>query len=184
MSQIDTEQLVVNMSMDIIRDQKRRTLYFHRPNQTGYQLDSNSDITKVKVYHLRFAISTLIYTIIQLWLGQLYSFGIVILLYIGMTLWFEKIFLKQKTTFRIKEVDLIKLEDVAVLKQKRTIEIYKALLILLIGLMEITNFAVQFGASWQFFAVLILVVGLWTFRINILWSTHKRYTDKKKSSEN
>lgn len=173
MSQISEEQ-VIDLSMNIIKDSKRRLLYWDQKGKKGYQINQK-DIKWVKAYELSFVIGVLVFTLLQLFLITIVAFIGAIVVYFGISFYYEKVYFKNKIPFKVHDKDLDLLNLPKVLKQKRTLEIYKFLFIILLGVLEVAKIA---NISWTspialltygFLLVLLIV------RANTLWLAHKKY---------
>ena len=179
MSQINQDQ-VIDLSMNIIKDSKRRLLFWDAKSKKGYQINQG-DIKWVKAYQMSFVIGVLIFTVLQLLLPSIVAFVSAVVVYFGIEFYFERFYFKNKIPFKVHDKDLALLDLPVVLKQKRSLEIYKVLFVVLLGLIEVGKVITLPLSDPQAFLTYGFLIILAVVRVNVLRLVHQRYKHSLKA---
>lgn len=164
MSQQLSQDQVIDLSMNIIKDSKRRQLYWNTKEKKGYQIN-NKDSKWIRLYELSLVFCILIYTIFQMFTSSLISFIFAMIGYGVVQLGFRKFFFKDKIPFKVKESDIELFNHPLVLKQKRSLETYKLLFVLLLGALEVSKLYNQSLSDPIVLLTIAVVITLIVFRI-------------------
>ena len=126
MSKLTKEQ-IQELSMNIIKDSKRRTVYYHAIKKEGYILNE-SDRKYVALYSMRFLIALMIPLILSNFLPNLLLLWIALgfLIYFAIQYLFQHLFINKKVPIKVSEKDRVQLYDLAVLKNNRTMQRYQS----------------------------------------------------------
>lgn len=173
-----TQPQVIDLSMNIIKDSKRRLLYWDSKEKKGYQI-KDQDIKWIKIYAMLFVFGIFIFTILQLVIHPLYSLGIAVLVVFVYRISFKLLFFKDKVPFKVHEKDLELLNHPAVTKQQRSLEIYKTLFVVLLGFLEIMKaYEIGLGEPLSIIAIIIIIALLAyrLYQLHIIHSKHKYVT--------
>ncbi len=117
------------LSMNIIKDSKRRVVYYHPIRKEGYLLGPK-DRGWVLVLHLRYIIAVLVGLTLTNFIPQylLLWVGVAIIIFFAIQILFDRLFLANKIPLKVAQKDIDQMYDAAVLKHKRTFVFYYMLL--------------------------------------------------------
>lgn len=168
------DQRVVDLGYDIIRDSKRRTLYYDEKTKKGYQIQQ-SDIKWIRLYKLRFFIALVVYFgLFMLLRAQPIVNRIVItflagfIAYVLITIFFERVFLKDKIPFKINQKDFDQRYELDVLKQKRTLQRFHLAFVLIYGLLAVLELYAVNTNLWITIIITASVIAMIVFFIQKL----------------
>lgn len=156
------EQRIVDLSYDIIKDSKRRTLYYDELSKTAFQINQQ-DTKWIRFYKLRLFLGLVTYFVSFLILKNLpivhrfvISMLVGVTIYLADTLFFEKLFLKDKVPFKISQKDFAQRYERPVLIQKRMLQRYHLGFILIYGILVVMELVMAKEPLW----IILLICGL------------------------
>ncbi len=189
MSKLSKEQ-IQELSMNILKDSKRRTVYYNSIEKEGYML-TESDRKWVLFYHMRFVLAILAPMILNNFYPKLFLLwiGLGLLLYLLIGYLFTTLFQNKKVPLKVAEKDLNQLYQPEVLKNHRTLERYYSSLagILLVYVMTLVLPETMEFPLWMQIAAIGLVGLVFVWRLMILSSVSNQYkiaTQKFKEKNN
>lgn len=171
MSNKQEEQRIIDLGYDIIRDSKRRTLYYDENTKKGYQLHEK-DLKWVRFYKMRLFISIFAYFLLFLiFRNQEVVFRFFVSLiasvitYFVLSVLFEKLFFNDKVPFKINQKDFEQRYEPKVLKQKRTFELFHFAFVIVYGILAFIDL---YGANSPTYIIVIatiipIVLAVWVF---------------------
>ncbi len=171
MSNKQEEQRIIDLGYDIIRDSKRRTLYYDENTKKGYQLHEK-DLKWVHFYKMRLFISIFVYYLLFLiFRNQEVVFRFFVSLiasvitYFVLSILFEKLFFNDKVPFKINQKDFEQRYEPKVLKQKRTFELFHFAFLIVYGILAFIDL---YGANSPTYIIVIatiipIVLAVWVF---------------------
>lgn len=183
------DERVSDLSYDIIKDSKRRSLYYDEKTKKGYQIHPK-DVKWIRLYKLRFFFSLFIYFLIFMSMRNqnietkfALSLGTSVLLYFAITLLFEKLFFKDKVPFRIAQKDFDQRFEPAVLKQKRMLQRFHLAFVVIYGLLALIDLYTAQANMWIMGLTVIIVIGFIIYFIQRLLSLREQIRISEKKDE-
>lgn len=163
------DQRIVDLGHDILKDSKRRVLYYDEKTKKGYQINPN-DLKWVRFYKMRLFIAIFVYFLLFLALRNspvefrfFVSLISAIVIYFIIQFAFEFLFFKDKIPFKINQKDFEQRYELDVLKHKRLLQIFHIAFIIIYGLLALIDLSSAKSPTWIIIlSVLIsIVLAIW-----------------------
>lgn len=158
------DQRITDLGYDIIKDSKRRTLYYDEKTKKGYQIDQ-SDIRYIRIYKLRFFFALLAYFVVFMLFREIpiewrvfYSLLVGLILFVVITILFERLFLSKKIPFKINQQDFDQRFETEVLIQKRMLDRFHLGFVVVYGLLALLELYVVKTQWWIIVLIGVLIV--------------------------
>lgn len=182
------DQRVVDLGYDIIRDSKRRTLYYDEKTKKGYQVQTK-DIKWIRLYKLRFFIGLIVYFLLFMFFREVeittrffLTFLAGLIVYLIISLLFEKLFLKDKIPFKISQTDFNQRFETEVLYQKRMLNRFHLGFVFIYGLLVLIEFYASETNIWIIMIFVLLFIGMLTLFIRKLLALREQIKISKQKT--
>lgn len=138
MSNFRKDQLQ-ELSMNIVKDSKRRVVYYDAIKKEGYLMGAN-DRNWVLLFNMRYIVAVLVALLLTNFLPQylLVWMGVGLIVFFGAHWLFKKYFLSNKVPLKVAQKDIDQMYLPEVLKHKRTFELYYLILAAIVVFFVIT----------------------------------------------
>lgn len=162
----DEDQRIVDLGHDIIKDSKRRLLYYNEKTKKGYQV-YDKDLKWVRFYKMRLFVSIFTYFVLFLYFRNsavydrfFISLIASVIVYFATQLLFEKLFFKDKVPFKINQKDFDQRYELDVLKHKRLLEYFHFAFVLIYGVLAFIELYFADSPLWIKLATVIITLAL------------------------
>lgn len=161
----EVNQKAVDASFGIIRDNKRRTIYYDKHHQQAYQI-SDKDHKWIKVNHLAFFLSIIFFYLVWiLFTGvlkdyrTLVGFGVASVVYGLIKFFFYRLFFKEKALAKVTPETLLTLNQKSTLKEIRSFNRYKLAFVFMYGILIVIDTLSPTMDLWlRIIQILVVVV--------------------------
>ena len=154
------DQRIVDLGYDIIKDSKRRLLYYDEKTKKAYQI-YDADLKWIRFYKIRLFLSIFVYFLLFLYFRKaevefrfLVSLMIAVAVNFIIQILFEQLFFRDKVPFKISQKDFEQRYELDVLVHKRLLQYFHLAFIVIYGILAFIDLYYAESPLW----IIILAV--------------------------